>query len=244
VFRLTSKGEVDPTFRPFAMPGKYPQGRFLRTGELAPGPGGSWYLSFGTLPGQVPPQAGPGLVRLGSDGAVDLGFVKELGLGLRDSKSANRPEGGGSLSLIVPFDGDRLMLVGQFDHLGTREVTSPLILNADGTVDTRFHPGFSTEIPPPPPVVSAKTSAYVSSDGKEHFYACTYPDRHMTITYLYEPSADPWGHNPSCLIHAGGDIATPGGGWQDCDLWVARDLAAGATCSEVSQNPLDVGRHR
>jgi hypothetical protein len=240
LFRLTAQGKVDPTFHDFSMPGRYPQGRFLHAGAFAPDGEGGWYLSFSRLPGPVPPNAGPGLVHLGADGAVDTAFVQALGLGVRDSRSVEKPEGGGSLPLVVPFSGHRVMLAGVFDQVGATKVTSPCILQPDGKPDLHFQPHFSTELPPPPPVESAQTSAFVPADGKPHYLRCEVSGKRAT-TFLYVLEGDPWGHRPCCMIHMGGDMAAPGGGWQDCDLRAAALQRAGATCKETPDDPMHFG---
>ena len=218
VFRLTRAGAIDPTFHPFAMPGTYPQGRFLfaggprrrRRGQLAPlvwHPPREGSSAGGARPG--PARTG-WHARPGSRGATRAG-PSRLDLGDEDGGRGPAPPGG-------PGARTRYLLAGYFDHLGAQPATSPLLLREDGSADPLFHPHFATELPPPEPPASAKTSDYVPADGKPHYLACRKAGAPRATTYVYELGVDPWGHQPSCLIHYAGDVLSPGGGWQDCDL--------------------------
>ncbi len=232
VFRLNRKGELDPGFRPYTMPGQHPQGPFLRPTMFAPATDGGWLVSFWRVPGTDQSLPTPGLVRLRPNGDVDEAFQKALGTGL-----ANLHNTEGSLEMVASMADGSLILAGKFDSLDGKPVQSPLRLNVDGKPDPTFSTTLATALPPEKPIANANTSPYVPSGRNEYYLACSDPSA-RTTTFMYVQMADLWGHQPSCLVNYGGDVASPGGAWQDCDARVREALANGAKYTERKDNPL------
>jgi hypothetical protein len=244
VVRVTSAGALDPSFHPYTLPGTYPQGRFTYPQLAGPGQAGSLWVSFLHLPGKIPQSAEPGLVRLKADGTVDAAVQKAMGRGLWDegTQKSPEPDAAAMMSLLAPQPDGTVILAGNFNHFDTAVVTSPMRLGADGRRVATWAPKLSTVVPAKPAPKNPKTSAYFTADGGQHFLACK-GTNNKTVTLMYVLMADPWGHQPSCLVHLGGDLASPGGGWDDCDARVAKAKADGATCTETKVNPLDMRRH-
>ena len=241
VVRVTATGALDPTFHPYTLPGTYPQGRFTYPKLAGPGQAGSLWVSFLHLPGKIPQSAEPGLVKLKADGTVDAAMQTALGRGLWDegTQKSAEPDAAAMMSLLAPQPDGTVILAGNFNHFGTTVVSSPMRLGADGRRVTTWAPKLATVVAAKPAPKNPKTSAYFTADGAQHFLACKGKDGE-TMTLMYVLMADPWGHQPSCLVHLGGDIASPGGGWDDCDARVAKAKTEGATCAETKHNPLDV----
>lgn len=242
VFRLSAKGELDPTFQPFMLPGQLQQGRLLHPEVFGPA-GKGWLVSYGYVPGASIWPA-PGLVRLGVDGKPDADYQKGLGAGLLDAKSAARATSAdnsdqhGWTTLLAPLAGGRALVAGHFDTFDGKAIRSPVLLGASGAPEPTFAPDFKTVLPPRPKPVNVTTSAFVPSDGKPHYLRCTGPNPSESLTLMYMLGGDPWGHTPSCLLFVSGDLASPGGGWQHCDTRVRKLKRKGATCTELDHMPL------
>lgn len=126
IFCATSRGEVpgaiDPAFRPGAASAGtveclalQPDGRLLVGG------------TFRSFDGRTV----SGLVRLNADGSTDAGF----------RASFTVPEGGGIFALVVQPDG-RILVAGLFSAATDPSRRSLVRLNADGSIDPGFSPGY------------------------------------------------------------------------------------------------------
>lgn len=237
VVRITAKGALDKAFKPFTLPGQYPQGRFLYPQEAGLGADQSLWVSHHHLPGAEPgEQARPGLVRLLRDGRPDAAVTKAMGKGLWSSTAKPGDEVPGWTTLLAPQPDGSVVAAGRFDRFDGDAVRSPVRLTASGKRDPKWAPNLSTEVPKKAPEPNATTSAFFKADGKPHYVACKKGSEVMTMMYVL--GGDPWGHKPSCIVHLGGDMGSPGGAWQHCDARVRQQQAAGAKCAETAKSPL------